>query len=123
MEDFLEYKVLNLNNTKFIYLIEKFVSAKIEYYITLYLKENSLHSDNNIAKNIEYLIARDLTVYLVKIIKCNSNLFTEDYSINIVNTAEQITSKLIPIITLQVERHLNYLHSYSLQNNFLEATI
>lgn len=118
MNDFLKDSILNLNNSKFISMIEKFILARIEHYISLHT-----HNYNNIVSDIKHSIAHDLTQYIIKVIKYNSALFSEDYRMNIINTAEQITYKLIPLITSQLEQHLNYLHSYSLQNNFSETTI
>ena len=123
MNDFLKDSILNLNNSKFISMIEKFVLARIEQYISLHTHDYLFHNYNNIISDIERSIAHDLTQYIIKVIKYNSILFSEDYRMNIVNTAEQITYKLMPLITSQLEQHLNYLHSYSLQNNFSETTL
>ena len=104
-------------------MIEKFVLARTEHYISLHTHDYLFHNYNNIISDIEHSIAHDLTQYIIKVIKYNSILFSEDYRMNIVNTAEQITYKLMPLITSQLEQHLNYLHSYSLQNNFSETTL
>ena len=65
-------------------MIEKFVLARTEHYISLHTHDYLFRNYNNIISDIEHSIAHDLTQYIIKVIKYNSILFSEDYPFEII---------------------------------------